>query len=30
MVRHPDLDFDHPVLPEGHKLRRHISYSIGR
>jgi RimJ/RimL family protein N-acetyltransferase len=23
-------DFDHPVLPEGHSLRRHVLYRIGR
>jgi len=23
-------DFDHPVLPEGHPLRRHVFYRIGR
>jgi ribosomal-protein-alanine N-acetyltransferase len=26
MTRNPDEDFDHPRLPEGHKLRRHILY----
>jgi len=26
MVRAPDLDMDHPLLPEGHPLRRHIVY----
>lgn len=30
MARHHDLDFDHPALPEGHALRPHIVYSIGR
>jgi RimJ/RimL family protein N-acetyltransferase len=30
MVRHTDLDFDHPNLPEGSPLKRHITYSIGR
>jgi len=28
MVRRPDLDFDHPDLPDGHRLRPHIVYSI--
>jgi len=23
-------DFDHPLLPEGHPLRRHVLYRIGR
>jgi len=26
MVRRPDLDFLHPLLPEGHALRAHIVY----
>lgn len=26
MARREDLDFDHPVLPEGHRLRRHVVY----
>jgi RimJ/RimL family protein N-acetyltransferase len=26
MVRAADMDFDHPLLPEGHHLRRHIVY----
>ena len=26
MVRDPDEDFDHPALPEGHRLRRHVLY----
>ena len=30
MTRSPDDDFDHPVLPEGHRLRRHVLYRIGR
>lgn len=30
MVRRPDYDFDHPMLPEGHRLRRHIVYRIAR
>jgi RimJ/RimL family protein N-acetyltransferase len=28
MKRSPDDDFDHPVLPEGHPLRRHVLYRI--
>ncbi len=28
MTRDPALDFDHPKLPEGHRLRPHIVYSI--
>lgn len=27
LVRRPDLDFDHPRLPEGHDLRPHIVYA---
>lgn len=27
MTRRPDLDFDHPMLPEGHILRRHLVWS---
>ncbi|MFN6940771.1 MAG: GNAT family N-acetyltransferase, partial [Parvibaculum sp.] len=23
-------DFDHPALPEGHRLRRHVLYRIAR
>jgi RimJ/RimL family protein N-acetyltransferase len=30
MVRHPDLDFDHPNVPEGSPLKRHITYCISR
>lgn len=30
MRRDPDGDFDHPSLPEGHRLRRHVLYRIGR
>jgi RimJ/RimL family protein N-acetyltransferase len=26
MVRRPDLDFLHPMLPDGHPLRPHITY----
>src|SRR5438552_3901183 len=28
MARDPDDDFDHPALPEGHRLRRHVLYRI--
>jgi RimJ/RimL family protein N-acetyltransferase len=30
MIRHPDLDFDHPGVPDGSPLKRHITYSIRR
>ena len=30
MTRDPAGDFDHPRLPEGHPLRRHVLYRIGR
>jgi RimJ/RimL family protein N-acetyltransferase len=30
MKRHLDLDFDHPTVPDGSPLKRHIVYSIGR
>jgi RimJ/RimL family protein N-acetyltransferase len=30
MTRSPDDDFDHPVLPEGHPLRQHVLYRVGR
>lgn len=30
MTHDPRDDFDHPVLPEGHRLRRHVLYRIGR
>lgn len=30
MVRHPELDFAHPKVPEGDPLKPHITYSIGR
>jgi RimJ/RimL family protein N-acetyltransferase len=30
MVHNPDDDFDHPSLPEGHPLRRHVLYRIAR
>jgi RimJ/RimL family protein N-acetyltransferase len=28
MKHHPGLDFDHPRLPEGHPLRRHVLYAV--
>jgi RimJ/RimL family protein N-acetyltransferase len=28
MVRDPADDFDHPSLPEGHQLRRHVLYRL--
>jgi ribosomal-protein-alanine N-acetyltransferase len=30
MVRDPKDDFDHPRLPEGHPLRRHVLYRLSR
>lgn len=30
MQRNPADDFDHPILPEGHRLRRHVLYRINR
>jgi ribosomal-protein-alanine N-acetyltransferase len=30
MTRNPADDFDHPVIPEGHPLRRCILYRIAR
>jgi RimJ/RimL family protein N-acetyltransferase len=30
MTHHPGEDFDHPVLPDGHPLRRHVLYRIRR
>lgn len=30
MRRTPDDDFDHPRLPEGHPLRRHVLYRLRR
>lgn len=30
MTRSPGDDFDHPWLPEGHALRPHVLYRIGR
>lgn len=28
MVRRPDRDFDHPALPDGHRLRPHVVWAI--
>ncbi|MCA1661961.1 MAG: GNAT family N-acetyltransferase [Novosphingobium sp.] len=30
MVRHPELDFDHPKVPDGSPLKPHVAYSIAR
>jgi RimJ/RimL family protein N-acetyltransferase len=30
MTRHPDLEFDHPNVPDDSPLKRHITYSIRR
>jgi RimJ/RimL family protein N-acetyltransferase len=30
MLRDPADDFDHPALPEGHPLRRHVLYRLDR
>lgn len=30
MQRHHDGDFDHPNVPDGSLIKRHITYSIGR
>ncbi|WPC04480.1 GNAT family N-acetyltransferase [Pseudomonas benzenivorans] len=30
MRRDPAGDFDHPALPAGHRLRRHVLYRLGR
>lgn len=30
MTHDPSDDFDHPLVPEGHALRRHVLYRIGR
>jgi hypothetical protein len=30
MQHRPDLDFDHPRFPDGHPLRRHVTYVIER
>lgn len=29
MTHDPSADFDHPSLPEGHALRRHVVYRLG-
>jgi len=29
MKHHPELNFDHPRIPEGHPLRRHVLYALG-
>jgi ribosomal-protein-alanine N-acetyltransferase len=28
MKHHPELDFGHPRIPEGHPMRRHVLYAI--
>ncbi|HUE73729.1 MAG TPA: GNAT family N-acetyltransferase [Pirellulaceae bacterium] len=30
MTHSSDEDFDHPLLPEGHRLRRHVLYRLAR
>jgi ribosomal-protein-alanine N-acetyltransferase len=30
MTHDPRDDFDHPLLPEGHPLRRHVLYRLTR
>jgi ribosomal-protein-alanine N-acetyltransferase len=30
MTYNPSDDFDHPSLPEGHPLRRHVLYRLTR
>lgn len=30
LVHHPDEDFDHPMVPEGHRIRRHVLYRVRR
>jgi ribosomal-protein-alanine N-acetyltransferase len=30
MRHNPDEDFDHPALPEGHALRRHVLYRLAK
>lgn len=30
MVRHPDMDFDHPHVADDSPLKRHVTYSIAR
>jgi ribosomal-protein-alanine N-acetyltransferase len=29
MTYNPEDDFDHPLIPEGHRLRRHVLYRVG-
>ncbi len=30
LQRRPELDFDHPALPRGHRLERHVTYALDR
>lgn len=30
MTRHDDLDFDHPGVPDGSPLKRHVTYLVAR
>ena len=30
LERRPELDFDHPALPTGHRLERHVVYALDR
>ena len=30
MTHHPEEDFDHPLLPAGHRLRRHVLYRLNK
>ena len=30
MTHDPDDDFDHPAIPPGHPMRRHVLYRVGR
>lgn len=30
MVRQPADDFDHPLVPAGHRLQRHVLYRLAR
>jgi len=30
LTHDPHDDFDHPLLPEGHQLRRHVLYRLSR
>jgi RimJ/RimL family protein N-acetyltransferase len=30
MTHRSDEDFDHPLLPQGHRLRRHVLYRLAR